>query len=199
MSKLTLKIDSSLSYEKALEEFEKIYKQELQKNKERQKFDSFLGNLHKLVNSQLNTNFSNTNGLIQALIPYTTSAFKEKLSAKAAGRRKTISMNREIFVKIKDLLSKPNPNKAAIAREVGVSVVQVRKVAAGGYEKKFDSSNNSSVSSATSSKKVKKIPFPASINQTSLQLSNSGATKSKLDNSVTRPPMRIAPKSPLDL
>ena len=48
----------------------------------------------------------------------------------------------EIYQKIKTLLSEPNPNKAAIAREVGVSVVQVRKVAVGGYEKKFGASTH---------------------------------------------------------
>ena len=52
-------------------------------------------------------------------------------------------MSKEIYQKIKTLLSEPNPNKAAIAREVGVSVVQVRKVAVGGYEKKFGTSNSS--------------------------------------------------------
>ena len=46
-------------------------------------------------------------------------------------------MNKEIYDEIQTLLAKPNPNKAAIARETGVSVVQVRKVAEGGYDSKF--------------------------------------------------------------
>ena len=46
-------------------------------------------------------------------------------------------MNKELFEQIADLLSKPNPNKAEIARKTGVSVVQVRKVAFGGYDKKY--------------------------------------------------------------
>ena len=64
-------------------------------------------------------------------------------------------MSKEIYQKIKTLLSEPNPNKAAIAREVGVSVVQVRKVAVGGYEKKFGTSN-SSVSKVEKNYKDKK-------------------------------------------
>ena len=37
------------------------------------------------------------------------------------------------------MLAEPNPNKAAISRETGVSVVQVRKVATGGYDQKYGS------------------------------------------------------------
>ena len=37
-------------------------------------------------------------------------------------------MNKATFDKIKELLAEPNPNKAAIGRETGVSVVQVRKL-----------------------------------------------------------------------
>lgn len=197
MSKITLKIDTSLSYEKALQEFEKIYNEELQKNEKKEKLDSFLGNLYKLANSQLNTNFSNTNALIQALIPYTTSTFKEKLNASSATRRKTISMSKEIYQKIKTLLSEPNPNKAAIAREVGVSVVQVRKVAVGGYEKKFGTSN-SSVSKVEKNNKDKK-PLLSTESQSTLPLQNAKESISKTSNSVSRPPMKTAIKSPLDL
>ena len=46
-------------------------------------------------------------------------------------------MDQEIFQEIKSKLAQPNPNKAAIARETGVSVVQVRKVATGGFDSKF--------------------------------------------------------------
>ena len=164
--------------------------------KRKKKLDSFLGNLYKLANSQLNTNFSNTNALIQALIPYTTSTFKEKLNASSATRRKTISMSKEIYQKIKTLLSEPNPNKAAIAREVGVSVVQVRKVAVGGYEKKFGASN-SSVSKVEKNYKDKKALSTES--QSTLPLQNAKESISKTSSSVTRPPMKTAIKSPLDL
>ena len=39
-------------------------------------------------------------------------------------------MTQQIFDDIKSRLSEPNPNKAAIARETRVSVVQMHKVAA---------------------------------------------------------------------
>ena len=46
-------------------------------------------------------------------------------------------MSKDAYDEIKKLLAQPNPNKAAIARQTGVSVVQVRKVADGGFDKKF--------------------------------------------------------------
>ena len=131
-------VDSSHSYERALEEFQRIYNQELEKNKERLKVDSFLENLYKIVDSQLDIKISSTNDLINTLLPYSSSLFKQKLTSNTVGRRKTISMTKETYKEIKDLLSASNPNKADIARKTGVSVVQVRKVAVGGYDKKFD-------------------------------------------------------------
>ena len=199
MSKITFNIDHAQSYSEALEEFEKIYKNELDKNEKRQKKDSFLSNLHKLVNSKLNTNFKSTNCLIQALSPFASSSFREKLSkTTSSGRRKTISMNKEIFFSIKKLLSKASPNKAAIAREVGVSVVQVRKVATGGYDKKYGSNAPISVKSKESSphKKAATKTFPLSPSTPEID-----KTQSKSSNNLTRPPLRSASpvKSPLDL
>ena len=57
-------------------------------------------------------------------------------------------MNQETFDKIKEMLAEPNPNKAAISRETGVSVVQVRKVATGGYDQKYGSGASKAESSA---------------------------------------------------
>jgi len=193
MSKITFKIDNSLSYEKALEEFEKIYKRELETDKKRKKIDSFLSNLHNLVNSQLNTKLGSVNSLIQALIPYSTPSFQEKISKSKTGRRKTISMDKETFLSIKQLLSKPLPNKAAIARKIGVSVVQVRKVASGGYDKKF----KTSMDSITSKDIVPPVIKPKSNSLISNQLSKSAPPKPI--RNLTRPPMKLPPKSPLDL
>jgi hypothetical protein len=50
-------------------------------------------------------------------------------------------MTKEIYLEVKKLLSESNPNKAAIARKTGISVVQVRKVAEGGFDSKFDNSS----------------------------------------------------------
>ena len=81
-------VDSSHSYERALEEFERIYNQELEKNKERLKVDSFLENLYKIVDSQLDMKISSTNDLINVLLPYSSSLFKQKLTNNVVGRRK---------------------------------------------------------------------------------------------------------------
>ena len=53
-------------------------------------------------------------------------------------------MNKELFEQISKLLNVKNPNKAKIARQTGVSVVQVRKIASGGYDKKFGSKSRAS-------------------------------------------------------
>ena len=199
MSKITFNIDPSQSFDEALEEFEKLYNNELDKNQRRQKKDLFLSNLYKLVNSQLNTNFKSTNCLIQSLSPFASSSFREKLSkTTSSGRRKTISMNKEIFFSIKKLLSKASPNKAAIAREVGVSVVQVRKVATGGYDKKYGLSTPISL-------KTKESPTHRNAATKTFPLSPTtpeiDKTQSKPNNNLTRPPLRSASsvKSPLDL
>ena len=200
MSKITLKIDSSLSYEEALEEFEKIYMQELEHNKERKKIDSFLSNLHELVNSQLNTKFGSTNSLIQALIPYSSPAFQEKISKSQSGRRKTISMNKETFLSIKKLLSKPQPNKAAIAREVGVSVVQVRKVATGGYDKKFGASIDTTSKFSTADILNKNDSPLSAKNPIKPVFGNTlNDVPTKPSRNLTRPPMKLPVQSPLDL
>ena len=94
--------------------------------------------MHEVVNKEIGTDLKNINALIRALTKYASPSVRDKIeSTTPSGRRKTISMNKDIYDEIQTLLSKPNPNKAAIARETGVSVVQVRKVADGGYDKKF--------------------------------------------------------------
>ena len=113
---------------------------------------------------------------------------------------KTISMNRETFHSVKNLLSKPQPNKAAIAREIGVSVVQVRKVASGGYDKKFGSSTDatSSISKTdTSNKNVSPLFVKNQIESVSEKTFKNVATKPS--RNLTRPPMKFPVQSPLDL
>ena len=198
MNKITLKIDPSSSYDKALEEFNNTYQKEVEKKIKNDKISSFLCDLHNHVNSKLNTNFANTNSLIQALIPFASSTFKEKFQNSGSGRRKTVSMNKEIFLSIKNLLSQPSPNKAEIGRQVGVSVVQVRKVADGGYDKKFLPSTNDPI---VAEKESGEISID-SINET-FPIAPSPSTTQKTQvletNNLTRPPMKLQPKSPLDL
>jgi hypothetical protein len=66
-------------------------------------------------------------------------------------------MNKNVYDEVKKLLSEPNPNKAAIARQTGVSVVQVRKVADGGFDEKFGDSAKTTITSNTSPKPLPPI------------------------------------------
>lgn len=140
MTKISFDVDFSKDPEKILEEIQERAKAEVAKRESKEKNSAFLSDLHNLVNKELGTSLKNTNDLIKALTPFTTAAFKNKLaSTSPTGRRQTVSMNQETFDKIKEMLAEPNPNKAAISRETGVSVVQVRKVATGGYDQKYGS------------------------------------------------------------
>jgi len=104
----------------------------------KKKVDVFLSKLHEIVNEHTGLRLSSTNHLIRALAPHSTPALQGKLARTSpTGRRKTISMTKELFEQISKLLNVKNPNKAKIARQTGVSVVQVRKIASGGYDKKF--------------------------------------------------------------
>ena len=140
MTKISFDVDFSKDPEKILKEIQERAKAEFAKRESKEKNSAYLSDLHNLVNKELGTAFKNTNDLIKALTPFSTHAFKNKLaSTSASGRRQTVSMDQEAFDQIKELLGQANPNKAAIARETGVSVVQVRKVATGGYDKKYGS------------------------------------------------------------
>ena len=140
MTKISFDVDFNKDPEKILKEIQEQAKAEFAKRESKEKNSAYLSDLHNLVNKELGTAFKNTNDLIKALTPFSTHAFKNKLAAtSASGRRQTVSMDQETFDQIKQLLGQANPNKAAIARETGVSVVQVRKVATGGYDNKFGS------------------------------------------------------------
>jgi hypothetical protein len=143
MTKLSFDVDLNQDPDKILDDIKKRAAAELAKHENKVKENEFLSNLHHYVNKEIGTNFSSISSLLRELSKFASNTFKEKVfSVSSSGRRKTISMNKEIFKQIKSLLSQPNPNKAAIARKTGVSVVQVRKVASGGYDKKFDETLN---------------------------------------------------------
>ena len=149
MTKLTFDIDFNKDPEEILREIQERAKEEVAKRESKEKTKIYLSNLHKRVNEDIGTKYASINDLIRALSSYANPKSRSKTQAfSPTGRRITISMNKEIFDEIKDLLTQPNPNKAAIARQTGVSVVQVRKVATGGYDKKFggeSSSNNPAI------------------------------------------------------
>ncbi|MEC8421232.1 MAG: hypothetical protein VXZ32_08925 [Verrucomicrobiota bacterium] len=145
MTKISFDVDFNQDPQKILEEIQKRAEAEVAKRESKEKESSYLSKLHEVVNKEIGTDFKNINALIRALTKYATPGVRDKiLQTSPSGRRKTISMSKEIFQQIKSLLAEPNPNKAAIARETGVSVVQVRKVADGGYDGKFGDSSGSS-------------------------------------------------------
>ena len=138
MTKLTFDVDFNKDPEEILREIQERAKEEVAKRESKEKSKIYLSNLHKRVNEDLGTNYTSINELIKALTACANPKGRTKIAQTSpSGRRVTISMDKQIFDEIKDLLSQPNPNKAAIARQTGVSVVQVRKVAKGGYDSKF--------------------------------------------------------------
>jgi len=138
MTKISFDVDFSQDPEKILQEIQKRAEAEVAKREAKDKEANFLSKLHELVNKEIGSDFKNINALIRALTKYASPSVRDKIvSTSPSGRRKTVSMDKDIYDQIKSSLSAPNPNKAAIARETGVSVVQVRKVADGGYDKKF--------------------------------------------------------------
>jgi len=146
MTKLTFDVDFSEDPEKILKQIQDRAKAEVEKRESKDKVSAYLSKLHEKVNEDISSEYKSTTDLIKALTPFASPALKDKLSStSASGRRKTISMDKATFDKIKELLTESNPNKAAIGRETGVSVVQVRKVASGGYDKKFEGDDSTVV------------------------------------------------------
>jgi len=138
MTKISFDVDFSQDPEKILQEIQKRAEAEVAKREAKDKEANYLSKLHEVVNKEIGSDYKNINALIRALTKYATPSVRDKIvSTSPTGRRKTVSMDKETYDRIQTLLARPNPNKAAIARETGVSVVQVRKVADGGYDKKF--------------------------------------------------------------
>ena len=138
MTKISFDVDFSEDPEKILQQIQDRAKAEVEKRESKERVSGYLSKLHEKVNEDINSDYKSTTDLIKALTPFASPALKDKLSSTSpSGRRKTVSMNKDVFDEIKKLLAEPNPNKAAIGRATGVSVVQVRKVAAGGYDEKF--------------------------------------------------------------
>ena len=138
MTKISFDVDFNQDPDKILQEIQKRAEAEVAKREAKDKEKHYLSKLHEVVNKEIGSDFKNINALIRALTKYASPSVRNKIdSTTPSGRRKTISMNKEIYDQIQTLLARPNPNKAAIARETGVSVVQVRKVAEGGYDEKY--------------------------------------------------------------
>ena len=187
MTKLSLDLDFTKSQEEVLAEIKKRAEQEYKKFHTK-KVDVFLSKLHEFVNEHTGLRLSNTNDLIKALAAHSTPALQNKLARTSpTGRRKTISMTKDLFEQISKLLNAKNPNKAKIARQTGVSVVQVRKIASGGYDKKFGSKS-----------RAKRPVNPAAQDvQTDLPIKAPVETPSEKEK-PKEPPMTQQIKSPLD-
>ena len=143
MTKISFDVDFSKNPEEILKEIQERAKAEVEKRESKERNASYLSKLHESVNEKIGTDFNSVSDLIRALTPYAAPSLRDKLSGTTvSGRRKTISMNRDIFHEIKKLLTESDPNKAAIARQTGVSVVQVRKVADGGFDSKYSKSGS---------------------------------------------------------
>jgi len=143
MTKLTFDVDFTKDPKEILQEIQERAKAEVAKRESKIKSVAFLSNLHEKVNQEIGTDFKTVNDLIRALTAYANPKLRDKISSTSpSGRRVTISMSPELFEEIKSKLAQPNSNKAAIARETGASVVQVRKVANGGFDAKFASSKD---------------------------------------------------------
>ena len=141
MTKISFDLDFSKDSETLLKEIQDKAKSEVEKRETKERANSYLADLHQKVNEEIGTSYKSATDLIRALSEHASPLMRERISGSSpTGRRKTVSMTRELYQQIKDQLDKPSPNKAAIAREIGVSVVQVRKVAAGGFEDKFSDS-----------------------------------------------------------
>ena len=163
MTKLTFDVDFNKDPEEILKEIQERAKAEVAKRESKIKYASFLSKLHEKVNEEIGTEFKSINDLIRALTQFANPKLKEKINSSGTGRRITLSMTAELFQEIKSKLATPNPNKAAIARETGASVVQVRKVASGGYDQKFagEKSLNNSISSSSQSPSLSKTDLAA--------------------------------------
>ena len=158
MTKLTFDVDFNKDPEEILKEIQERAKAEVAKRESKIKSAAFLSKLHEKVNEEIGTDYRSINDLIRALTQFANPKLKEKISSSSAsGRRVTISMTKDLFEDIKSKLANPNPNKAAIARETGASVVQVRKVASGGYDAKFSGESGSDLQTTLPSKTPKVI------------------------------------------
>ena len=164
MTKISFDLDFNKDSETLLREIQDQAKAEVEKREGKERAKAYLSNLHESVNEKIGTSYNSVTELVRALAEHASPAMRERISgstAIATGRRKTVSMNRELYEQIKEALAKPSPNKAAIARETNVSVVQVRKVAEGGYDEKFGGSSVESIASDSKPVELASIDIPS--------------------------------------
>jgi len=194
-SKVTFSVDLNKDPDELFEEIKLRIEREMKRKGSADRTFAFLEKLHEISNEHTGSTFENTNDLIRALADFASPAMKSRvLDSSPTGRRKTVSMNQELYEQIRALLAKPNANKAAIARKTGVSVVQVRKIASGGYDKKYNKAKLPLVNPTGKNEQAKlKLSTPPS------PVAQRPSNVSQRPASVTQPPFKVQVKSPLDL
>ena len=200
MTKISFDIDFSQDPAQILKEIQERAKAEVEKRESKERNSAYLSNLYKTVNEKLSTDFKSVSDLIRALTPYAAPALRDKLAAtSASGRRKTISMSMDVYVEIKRLLTEPNPNKAAIARQTGASVVQVRKVADGGFDSKYGNSTSGKSSEKPESPSLPKFSTPSPLDEDSkVELVEEGITPPSLPSFSDEKESSLPPPASLD-
>ncbi|MDG1138428.1 MAG: hypothetical protein P8N49_02780 [Opitutales bacterium] len=194
-SKVTFSVDLNKDPDQIFEEIKLRIERELKRKGSGDITSAFLEKLHEICNEHVSSDFQTTNDLIRGLAPFASPAMKDRiLDSSPTGRRKTISMDKELYDQICELLAKPDSNKAAIARKTGASVVQVRKIATGGYDKKYKGLKLPKVENSTPAqpKLTSKPKLPLTPPKPP---SPSFRPVIKKDRSVTRPPMRLVKPS----
>lgn len=192
-SKVTFSVDLNKDPDELFEEIKLRIEREIKRKGSGDRTSAFLEKLHEISNEHIDSDFSTTNDLIRALAPFASPAMKSRImDSSPTGRRKTVSMNKELYEQICSLLAKPNPNKAAIARTTGVSVVQVRKIASGGYDKKYKGTKLPEADKpGLPLPQLKPTPRPKLPLSPPKPPAPGLRPVLKKDRSVTRPPMRM--------
>ena len=138
MTKISIDVDFNKDPEAILRDIQEKAKSEVAKREKKELITAHLEKLHLKVNEAIGTSYGNANDLIRALAHYATPSLRDQiLGVTSSGRRKTITMTQEIYEGVKAGLEQGDLSKTQLARNLGVSTAQVRKVEKGGYDQKF--------------------------------------------------------------
>ncbi|MBL63246.1 MAG: hypothetical protein CMI30_07520 [Opitutae bacterium] len=138
MTKISIDVDFNKDPEAILRDIQEKAKSEVAKREKKELITAHLETLHLKVNEAIGTSYGNANDLIRALAHCATPTLRDRiLGVTSSGRRKTITMTQELYDGVKAGLKQGNLSKAQLARNLGVSTAQVRKVEKGGFDQKF--------------------------------------------------------------
>ena len=104
MTKISFDVDFNQDPDKILQEIQQRAEAEVAKREAKDKEKNYLSKLHEVVNKEIGSEFKNINALIRALTKYASPSVRDKIeNTSPSGRRKTISMNKEIYDQIQTL------------------------------------------------------------------------------------------------